>query len=293
MMPPAPDAAQPTGTGSLPDANTAEAILYGKAYSWIKSALWAWDEMEDYLLKKADSLDSQIMDREWAYEVMTHNRYMIYARSPPVNEVQHLKDLFTLRSLSKCLAGIYKIREYREQNVCWARMKGIQEYVSSLAGRGISESEWKAATADYNMRPIDFDSVHGLVPDMLPGESVDWDRAMSDLMGEDEYQKMLGRLYGGFDVPSDDEDEDEDGLAPGEGPEGADEDEVDEESLGPFWDGLSDDLDEMFADPSEEAMAALGEEPDECSAAACWWDALDSDDGKVVDELIAYAEALA
>lgn len=295
MMPPAPEATQPAGTGSLPDSNTAEAILYGKSYMWIKSALWAWDEMEDYLLKKADSLDSQIMDREWAYEILAHNRYMIFARSPPVNEVAHLKDLFTLRDLWKCLSGIHKIREYREQNVCWARMKGIQEYVASLAGRGISESDWKAATADFNMRPIDFDSVHGLVPDMLPGESVDWNEAMADLMGEEEYQKMIDRLYSGLgddDEPYGDDLGDEDG--------GGSEDEDDEGSedapappLGRFWEGLADALDEMFGDPVDAAVEALGEDEDECSYAAKWWEAMDADDRAVVDELIAFAEAMA
>lgn len=113
------------GSGSLPDSNTAEAILYGKAYSWIKSALWVWDEMEDYLMRKADQLDGQIIDREWCRDVMRCNRYLIYARSPPVNEVSHLKDLFTLHDLVKCLAGIRKIDKYRRQNLAWARMQGI------------------------------------------------------------------------------------------------------------------------------------------------------------------------
>ena len=34
-------------SGSLPDINTSEAILYGPAYFRIKSMQWAWDEMED------------------------------------------------------------------------------------------------------------------------------------------------------------------------------------------------------------------------------------------------------
>lgn len=186
----------PSGSGSLPDANTAEAILFGPSYTWIKSALWVWDEMEDYLLRKADSLDSQIMDREWAYDVMRHNRYLIYSRSPPVNEVAHLKDLFTLRALCKCIAGIQKIDEYRKQNKAWARMKGIDQYVKSMSGRGISESEWKAATASYNMEPINYDYVHGITPSMMPGEYIDWNEAMIDLMGEKEYDKLIKKLTG-------------------------------------------------------------------------------------------------
>jgi hypothetical protein len=52
------EAQQLQAPGLLPDRDTAEAIVYGDSYSWIKSALWAWDEMENYLLRKADGLES-------------------------------------------------------------------------------------------------------------------------------------------------------------------------------------------------------------------------------------------
>ena len=32
--------------GTLPDENTAEVRIYCPAYSWIKIALWLWDEIE-------------------------------------------------------------------------------------------------------------------------------------------------------------------------------------------------------------------------------------------------------
>ena len=79
------------------------------------------------------------------------------------------------------------MNQYRNQNLAWARMRGIGEYVSSMAGRGISEAEWKAATASYNMRPITFESVHGNAPDMYPEEDIDWTEAMINLMGEEPY----------------------------------------------------------------------------------------------------------
>ena len=34
------------GPVTLQDENTSEAIIYGPAYSWIKNALWIWDEIE-------------------------------------------------------------------------------------------------------------------------------------------------------------------------------------------------------------------------------------------------------
>ncbi|MBE6518290.1 MAG: hypothetical protein E7Z70_01930 [Thermoplasmata archaeon] len=280
----------PAGAGSLPDSNTAEAILYGPSYSWIKSALWVWDEMEDYLLRKADSLESQIMDREWAYKVMVSNRYLIFARSPPVNEVSHLKDLFTLRALCKCIAGIQKIGEYRRQNLAWARMKGIEQYVGSMAGRGISEAEWKAATASYNMEPITYDYVHGLVPSMMPGELIDWDEALKDLMGGKEYDSLVNKIFGidVSDVPVSEESESErtEEESPAE--------ESDDPSVSDgFWLGFGPLMGEMFPDFVQDAMDSLAVSDDECSKAAEFWDTLDVDNRGVIDQLIEFLEAMA
>lgn len=277
------------GSGSLPDSNTAEAILYGPSYTWIKSALWVWDEMEDYLLRKAESLDSQIMDREWAYDVMRHNRYLVFARSPPVNEVSRLKDLFTLRSLCKCIAGIRKIDEYRKQNLAWARMKGIQRYVDGMAGRGISEAEWKAATASYNMEPITYDYVHGLTPSMMPGEYIDWNEAMIDLMGEKDYDRLIEKLTGISDI--DDVEPEEESIGSVEEGIEEPEEEPEEEDDG-FWDGFDECLEEMFSDPTEGAMQSFGQE-DELSMVSDYWSRLDIDDRSIIDALISFAEAMA
>ena len=295
MIAPYPQQDHPTeGSGSLPDSNTAEAILYGPSYSWIKSALWVWDEMEDYLLRKADSLESQIMDREWAYDVMRHNRYLIYARSPPVNEVSRIKDLFTLRSLCKCLAGIRKIDEYRKQNIAWARMKGIDQYVKSMAGRGISESEWKAATASYNMEPITYDYVHGLTPSMLPGEYIDWNEAMVDLMGEKEYDRLVRKLTG-----CEDNDFEEiqwgisDDITDTPTQENIIEDNVSERiTENNVPDSLSEAIEVMFPNIIDEAMDSLKVTVDEFSVVADYWSRMDVDNRSLIDILIHFAEAM-
>lgn len=295
MIPFYPQQDHPTvGSGSLPDSNTAEAILYGPSYSWIKSALWVWDEMEDYLLRKADSLESQIMDREWAYDVMRHNRYLIYARSPPVNEVSRIKDLFTLRSLCKCLAGIRKIDEYRKQNIAWARMKGIDQYVKSMAGRGISESEWKAATASYNMEPITYDYVHGLTPSMLPGEYIDWNEAMVDLMGEKEYDRLVRKLTG-----CEDDDSEEiqwgisDDIMDTPTQENIIEDNVSERiTEHNVPDSLSEAIEVMFPNIIGEAMDSLKVTGDEFSVVEDYWSRMDVDNRSLIDILIHFAEAM-
>ena len=271
---------------ALPDSNTAEAILYGPSYGWIKSALWVWDEMQDYLMRKADSLEGQIMDRRWCYDVMRNDRYLIFARSPPVNEVEHLKDLFTLRALCKCVAGIRKIEEYRRHNISWARMKGIQQYVDSMAGRGISEAEWKAATASYNTEPITYDYVHGLTPSMMPGEVIDWGEAMRDLMGGKEYDSLMRRIYGvdmaiSEDVPTSERQE--------TASDGLQEDEPVEDQ---FFDGFSEDLSEVFSDPIAVFQSKCETEDDELSYSAEFWEEMDVDNRSYIDQAIIFAEEL-
>ena len=268
-----PNPSEPPESGSLPDSNTSEAILYGPAYSWIKSALWAWDEMEDYLMRKADNLEGQIMDRKWASDVLRTNRFLIFSRSPPVNELSKLQDLVTLRELCKTVAGIRKVNEYRKHNVAWARMKGIQQYVGSMKDRGITEAEWKAATASYNMEPINYDYVHGIVPSMLPGEYIDWNDAMRDLMGGEEYDELVKRIFGidVSDIPVD---------IPQESPG-----ERDEDILTPV-------LKELFSDPIEVVISILEKGCDEFSRIKSCLVQSDIDDIECIEQLIQYAEAV-
>ncbi len=268
-----PNPNEPPESGSLPDSNTSEAILYGPAYSWIKSALWAWDEMEDYLMRKADSLESQIMDRKWASDVLRTNRYLIFSRSPPVNELSKLQDLVTLRELCKTVAGIRKVNEYRKHNIAWARMKGIQQYVGSMKDRGITEAEWKAATASYNMEPINYDYVHGIVPSMLPGEYIDWNDAMRDLMGGEEYDELVKRIFG-IDVSD---------VPVGE-PETPKEENV-EDDLTPF-------LKEFFSDPVQDVLSILEKDFDDLSQIRSYLIQSDIDDIQCTEQLIQFAEAI-
>ena len=270
-----------SGPVVLQDENTSEAILYGPAYSWIKNILWIWDEIEEYLRRKADSLDSQIIDREWSYYVMTHNPYMIQARSPPVNEVNHLNDLFTLKSLTKCLTAIRKLKEYRKQNVAWARMKGIENYIRGLDGRGITENEWGIANSSYVMEPINYDTVHGTGPAGYPEEAVDYRQAMMDILGPEEYAELETKILGKID---EEEDYEED---PEEEPETSEPEMKPEPKEAPYIDELR----SMLEDPIEKAMDVVAEDNDECSVVAAYWEEMDVDNRRIIDELISMAEA--
>ena len=257
------------GPVPLQDEDTSEAILYGPAYNWIKNVLWIWDEIEEYLRNKADSLDSQILDREWSYYVMVHNPYLINARSPPVNEVNHLQDLFTLRSLTKCLAAMKKLKEYRKQNIAWARMKGIERYVKGMEDRGITESEWGMATSKFGMDPITFDNIHGDGPMGYEEEDVDIKKVMMAIMGDEEYKKFEQRIEGKKDEP---------------GSEAAEE-EPDVPDLS-YIECLKD----IFEDPIRKAAWMIEVSADVCTRAAEYWDDMNADGRRIIDILISYSE---
>lgn len=260
------------GPEPLQDENTSEAIVFGPAYSWIKNVMWIWDEIEDYLRNKADSLEGQISDREWAYHVMMHNPYLINARSPPVNEPNRINDLFILRSLVKCLAAIEKIGGYRKQNVAWARMKGVERYVRGMEGRGITEAEWGSANSMLSMDPVTYDNVHGLSDFEIPEEDVDLERVMEDILGPEEYKALRDEILGKD--------------------EGAEE-QYDEPEVRDTMDfSFVSELKELFSDPVADAMQYLMETNDECSVAAGYWTETMMDGRDLIDILIQFAEGM-
>lgn len=272
----------------LQDENTSEAILYGPAYSWIKNVLWIWDEIEEYLRRKADSLDSQIIDRKWSYYIMTRNPYLVEARSPPVNEVDRLNDLFTLRALCRCHIAIRKLSEYRKQNIAWARMKGVENYVKGMDGRGISESEWGIANSGFAMEPVNFDTVHGTGPAGYPEEDVDYRQALMDILGPEEYGELEERILGKIDE-EEDYGEPEDAEAEPEEESGGEKEIPGTEESGDM--SFIDELKDILEDPVKKAMESLETVNDECSAAAVFWDDMDIDGRRIIEGIIACAEA--
>ncbi len=253
------------------------------------NVLWIWDEIEEYLCRKADSLDSQIIDREWSYEVVTHNPYLIQARSPPVNEVDHLNDLFTLNSLRKCLVAIKKLKEYRKQNIAWARMKGIENYIKGMEGRGITETEWGIANSSFVMEPITYDTVHGTGPAGYPEEAVDYRQAMMDILGPEEYAELETKILGKideedeFEEDPDEEEEEEDEPEVSQPPEP----KKSEPKEAPYLDELK----ALLEDPMQTAMDAISDMTDECATVAAYWEEMDVDGRRIIDSLIAMAEA--
>ena len=276
----------------LPDPNTAQAIAYGPAYDEMTGIMWAWDSMEDHLMQVSQSLESQLMDRAWCAEVLRRNRFMIFARSPPVNEVQHLRDLQTLRQLCKVQAALHKIDEYRQKNIAWARMQGIKQYVDGLKGTGISESRWKASTSEWNTRPINYYNVNN--PVEVTGDNFDWDEALKDLMGEKSYAKLVKNMGLASEeeppmrrapwMEEDDESDEED----------SDEPEIPIPDPRPVKrsDGIAEALAVMFDDPVSELMSDAPK-PETPDAVSVYLKKSDFDNRAIIDWLIECAGATA
>ena len=299
----------------LPDSNTAQAITYGSAYPVMMDILWAWDAMEDHLVRTSQALESKLMDRAWCLDVLRRDRYLIFAQSPPVNEVEHLKDLQTLRQLCKVQAALHKIDEFRQKNIAWGRMQGTKEYVAGLEGQGISESKWKASTSEWNTRPINYNNVNH--PYETTDDDIEWAEAYRDLIGAKNYDKLVRKLnledeVGPFEEdtgfwegeeeseerePDTESEEAEEGIEEDEGPEDVPaevEGPVDEPMAEPEVpiepsDGLSEGLAVMFDDPVGDLMSDAPEEDrDDIQS---YLKRADLDDRAIIDWLIECAEA--
>ena len=139
------------------------------------------------------------------------------------------------------------------------------------------------------MEPITYDYVHGFAPSMMPGEYIDWNEAMIDLMGEKDYDRLIRKLTGFSDEDEEEVFEESDDGSEEEPEDGQDHEEPVQEDDG-FWDGFEDCLRIMFPDPIADATETFGSEDDELSIVADYWTRLDR---RIIDELIGFAEAMA
>ena len=158
----------------LPDINTAEAVRYGSAYGFLKNSEWLWSAIEDYLTRKLRGLQSQIMDRDFAYYIITKNPSVLRTPTPPFKPDQN-RDVFTLRDYARVKGALMRLPEFRKKNELWARKQALKEYIRSFRDRGeITPEDWKACNNRYNMEPITYDFVKGKAREQREEETIDW-----------------------------------------------------------------------------------------------------------------------
>lgn len=154
----------PTVIRDRPDPNSSEAILYGSKYLVHKSADWWYDMLLNELDRQIEQKKLKVRDKEFAAFVLTSRPGMIFANSPPVSNFDQLKDLRALRDCVKTASARKLVERDRAEMEMYCRMHGTDEFIRRKMQDGITEGEWKAATASRNP-PIDFDAVRAIYDD--------------------------------------------------------------------------------------------------------------------------------
>ncbi|MDO5862534.1 MAG: hypothetical protein Q4Q58_07080 [Thermoplasmata archaeon] len=149
-----------------PDKNTSEAILYGSQYLFYKSTSWWYDMLEEQLMQEFEQEKAKIRDKTFAADVLLHRPHMIFSRQAPVNDVNKIRELKTIREAVKRGTAIQMVKLDRKNNEMYARLHGVNEFTQRYLQDGISESTWKVATGSRNP-PIDYDAVKALASDYI------------------------------------------------------------------------------------------------------------------------------
>ena len=154
------DSYQPT-IFPIPDEYTADAIMYGSAYTFYLSSKYYWDQVQDQLEQDIESLKGKLRNKEFAAYIMNNAQYMIFANPPPSNNPDEIRDLWTLREIVRKGTALRNLELRRMENRLWSEMKGVSEYASKINAEAVSEERWKSATMGQ-MAPIDFETIRAL-----------------------------------------------------------------------------------------------------------------------------------
>lgn len=177
-----------------PDSNTAEAITYGDEYTFIKSATWWWDSLEDELNRQLEREMSRFIDPEFCLYVLRSRPNMIWARQPPVNEPDKMRDLRQLREVIKRGTALRDLKVRRMNNELYARLKGVEKHIGELRERGISDTMWMASTAGRNER-IDFEMLREILDDDELKAEMEAGQIEKDLREYNREKEQFAREY--------------------------------------------------------------------------------------------------
>lgn len=154
------DTYQPT-IFPIPDEYTANAIMYGSAYTFQLSSKFYWDQVQDQLEQDIERLKRKLINREFAAYVMNNAQHMVFANPPPSNNPDEIRDLWTLREIVRKGTALRQLDMRRMENRLWSEMKGVSEYARKVNAENVSEERWKSATMGQ-MAPIDFETIRAL-----------------------------------------------------------------------------------------------------------------------------------
>ena len=154
------DTYQPT-IFPIPDEYTANAIMYGSAYTFQLSSKFYWDQVQDQLEQDIERLKRKLINKEFAAYVMNNAQHMVFANPPPSNNPDEIRDLWTPREIVRKGTALRQLDMRRMENRLWSEMMGVSEYARKVNADDISEERWKSATMGQ-MAPIDFETIRAL-----------------------------------------------------------------------------------------------------------------------------------
>lgn len=249
----------------LPDADSAEAIRYGSAYRFHKNSEWTWSMIEDCIRSRMLGLESQVMDWDFAVNVMKHNPGIIRSPKPPFTARQN-RDIFTIADWGRLRNTLDKIPRLRKKNDMWCRKQAIDEYVRALLKTGkLTTEDWKACTSVFNMEPISYDYLRGNAREQLDQEKVDWSEFVDALMGREEQPPQADVIPA---EAAEEEPEPVEDLTPLQGYAGT-----------------------LAYSPLQDVLAHLEDKDEEINAAMDWLYSVDWDYRDILHELMTYSEA--
>lgn len=142
----------------IPDRNTSESIMYGSAYLFGKSATYYWDSVEDQLRREIAQLKHLLRDDKFCSWVVNVNPMLMFMPNPPVDTIEKIRDLRTLKEIVKRGTSLREVEVRRTENQMYSQLVGISEYSGKMLESGISDKMWKSATIGFDL-PIEYDTV--------------------------------------------------------------------------------------------------------------------------------------
>lgn len=142
----------------LPDDNTAEAVMYGPAYKYAKSAKWYLDEVDEEIDRRIEELKSELNDIEWCAGVLRMRPMLIYARDPPVSDPSKIRDLWTLRQIVNYGTAKRDLKLERVVAEMYCTIQGVDQHARQYTDTGVPEGVWKSSTLGISL-PIEYESI--------------------------------------------------------------------------------------------------------------------------------------
>lgn len=141
------------------DDNTSESIMYGSSYKFVKSSKYYWDAMEYEVANQIEYMKTMLLDLRFCrWAILPENRDMIMMDVPPVDTVQKIRDLRTLKEIWKLGTVLRDIDVRRTENIMYGKLTGISEYSRKMMADGISDYVWKSAVLGFN-EPIEYETI--------------------------------------------------------------------------------------------------------------------------------------